>query len=56
MRSSGTDDISGKRSGIDDAVTALPVALWRMLAAHRGTVNREMLGGLLRLSLAAPQH
>lgn len=43
-RSSGAEDLSGKRSGVDDVVMALLPALWRMLAAHRGTVNRQMLG------------
>ena len=43
MRHSGSVELSGKRQGGDDIVMALSLALWRMLAAHRGTVNRLTL-------------
>ena len=43
VRHSGSVELSGKHQGSDDMVMALSLALWRMLAAHRGTVNRRTL-------------
>ena len=45
VRRSGSEEVTGKRrGGGDDVAMALALALWRMLAAHRGTVNRAVLG------------
>lgn len=46
VRETGGVEISGKRSGGDDVVMALALAMWRMLVGHRGRLNRETLGRL----------